>query len=92
MSGQKISVVRLKRCHKDQFISFIKRWGDRAHFNVNVPNYILHPYLDPNSKFPVIFGSFIKKDLLFTIGLWKWETLPYANISFLSSKRSYGFL
>ena len=83
MPDKKISIICLKPYHKNQFIDFMQKWNNKSLlFDISV----LDAYLDPNSKFPVLFGAFKKQILLFTIGLWKWETLPYATITFLSSR------
>ena len=77
---ENISVIRLDSCHKDQLVDLIQKRHDKM---LAMDSDMLNFYLNPDSKFPVLFGVFQKQKLLSTLGLWKWEALPYATITCL---------
>ena len=82
-------VTRLNSTHKNQLINFINKRDKKSllfDFNANIDS-----YLDSTSKFPVLFGAFIKTEIVFTLGIWRWEGLPYATINFLLSKPGHSF-
>ena len=80
-----MEVIRLSPCHKRQFIDLTKK----RHNNIlSIDPDILDIYLDPSSRFPVLFGAFRKQRLLSTLGLWRWKALPYATITYLLTQPS----
>ena len=79
VSQKNMQVVRLKPYHKDQFLDLMRKRRNILSTNFG----ILDAYLDVNSKFPVLFGIFQRQKLLSTLGLWRWEVLPYATITYL---------
>ncbi len=80
MSKKELSVIRLSEKHKAQFIEFIKNKPLLYDPNDNLSAYFR------SSPFPCIFGAFKKDELMFTLGLYKWTSLPYACMIYLSSQ------
>ena len=90
--------VHLNPSHKAQMTNFIKDHQLIRTLPYNYNSNILDSYLDPDSKFPVLFGAFQRQTLLCTLGLWKWggvraHTIYISSeisLSYLNTKLNYG--
>lgn len=77
-----ISVIRLDLSHKSQILEIIKERELKQGRSVwKYDDEILNKYLD-SSKFPVLFGALQNNKLLSVLGLFKWDNLPYASLTY----------
>ena len=83
MSHKKIVVARLTSNHKDQITDLIES-RLRIKSTPWIDDKTLDMYLSP-SMFPVFFGAFQNQKLLSMMGLFRWNGLPYATVTYLTT-------
>lgn len=88
MPDLNIYVTRLSPAHKKEILNLVKSQVDIYHSPWSRLVEKLNEYLHSSSIFPVFFGLFEREELMYIMGLEKWEGLPYATITYTVGKRN----